>query len=260
LNVAQLADPTLFYLLAGLAVLLAGFSKASAAGGVGLMAVPLMSIVIAPQHAAAIMLPILCALDLLGLWAYRQQYDRALLRQLVPGAIVGIIVAALVFKTVDVRWVKSLLGAECLVFALHRIVGARRFDAAPARPPNPVKAGFWSAVSGFTSTLAHAGGPPILQYLLPLKIQKTLLVATTVYFFTIVNYLKLVPYAWLGLLEPANLSTSLMLAPVIPVGYWIGWKFTRRIPEKLFYTFINLSLLATGIKLLWDGLSGSWAR
>ena len=218
--------------------------------------VPLMSIAIAPQHAAAIMLPILCALDLLGLWAYRGKYDLRLLRQLVPGAIVGIVVGALVFKTVDVRWVKGLLGAECLVFALHRIVGTRRLEQAPAGKPDRARAGFWSAISGFTSTLAHAGGPPILQYLLPLKLEKTLLVATTVYYFTIVNYLKLVPYAWLGLLEKANLGTSLMLVPAIPVGYWIGWRFTRSIPEKPFYMFINLSLVATGIKLLWDGVMG----
>ena len=256
MNVAQLSDPTLFYVMAVLAVLLAGFSKASAAGGVGLMAVPLMSIAIAPQHAAAIMLPILCALDLLGLWAYRGKYDLRLLRQLVPGAIVGIVVGALVFKTVDVRWVKGLLGAECLIFALHRIVGTRRLEQAPAGKPDRARAGFWSAISGFTSTLAHAGGPPILQYLLPLKLEKTLLVATTVYYFTIVNYLKLVPYAWLGLLERANLGTSLMLVPAIPIGYWIGWRFTRLIPEKPFYMFINLSLVATGIKLLWDGVMG----
>ena len=256
MNVAQLSDPTLFYVMAVLAVLLAGFSKASAAGGVGLMAVPLMSIAIAPQHAAAIMLPILCALDLLGLWAYRGKYDLRLLRQLVPGAIVGIVVGALVFKTVDVRWVKGLLGAECLIFALHRIVGTRRLEEAPAGKPDRARAGFWSAISGFTSTLAHAGGPPILQYLLPLKLEKSLLVATTVYYFTVVNYLKLVPYAWLGLLEKANLGTSLMLVPAIPVGYWIGWRFTRLIPEKPFYMFINLSLVATGIKLLWDGVMG----
>ena len=256
MNVAQLADPTLFYMLAVLAVVLAGFSKASAAGGVGLMAVPLMSIAIAPQHAAAIMLPILCALDLLGLWAWRGQYDRRLLRTLIPGAVIGIVVGALVFRTVDVRWVKGLLGAECLVFALHRIAGSRHFEAAAAGKPSRVRAGFWSAISGFTSTLAHAGGPPILQYLLPLKLPKVLLVATTVYLFSVVNYIKLVPYAWLGLLEKANLGTSLLLAPAIPIGYWIGWRFTRSIPEKPFYTFINLSLVATGIKLLWDAVAG----
>ena len=173
-----------------------------------------------------------------------------------PGAIVGIVVGALVFKTVDVRWVKGLLGAECLIFALHRIVGTQHLEQAPAGKPDRARAGFWSAISGFTSTLAPAGGPPILQYLLPLKLEKTLLVATTVYYFTIVNYLKLVPYAWLGLLERANLGTSLMLVPAIPIGYWIGWRFTRSIPEKPFYMFINLSLVATGIKLLWDGVMG----
>ena len=256
MNVAQLADPSLFYALAVLAVLLAGFSKASAAGGVGLMAVPLMSIAIAPQHAAAIMLPILCGLDLLGLWAWRGQFDLRLLRTLVPGAVLGIVIGALVFKTVDVRWVKGLLGAECLVFALHRIAGSRHFESTAAATPNHWRAAIWSALSGFTSTLAHAGGPPLLQYLLPLKLPKTLLVATTVYFFSVVNYIKLVPYAWLGLLETANLATSLLLAPAIPLGYWIGWRFTRWLPEKPFYSFINLSLMATGIKLLWDAVAG----
>ena len=249
-----MADPTLFYALAALAVLLAGFSKASAGGGVGILAVPLMSIAIAPQHAAAIMLPILCALDLLGIWAYRGQSDFRIFRQLVPGALAGIVIGALVFKTLDVRWVKGLLGAECVIFALHRIIGTRRFEAMPGAAPDPVKAGFWSALSGFTSTLAHAGGPPLLQYLLPLKLDKMLLVATTVYFFTFVNYVKLVPYGLLGLLDLSNLRTSLLLVPVIPVGYWIGLKFTRLVPEKPFYAFINFSLLATGAKLLWDGL------
>lgn len=255
MNVADLADPTLFYGLAVLSVLLAGFSKASAAGGVGLLAVPLMSIAIAPQHAAAIMLPILCALDLLGLWAYRGQPDSGLMRHLIPGALVGIVIGALVFKTLDVRWVKGLLGVECLIFALHRILGNRGIAARPGAAPSRLRAAFWSGISGFTSTIAHAGGPPLLQYLLPLKLDKLRLVATTVYFFTLVNYVKLIPYGLLGLLGTSNLTTALILVPVIPVGYWIGLKFTRLIPEKGFYLFINLSLLATGVKLLWDGLS-----
>ncbi len=98
---------------------------------------------------------------------------------------------------------------------------------------------------------------PILQYLLPLKLQKTLLVATTVYYFTVVNYIKLVPYAWLALLESANPGTSLLLVPAIPLGYWIGSRFTRLIPEKPFYAFINFSLVVTGVKLLWDGIAGA---
>lgn len=249
------AEPSLYLFTATLAVLLAGFSKASAAGGIGLLAVPLMAMAIAPQQAAAIMLPILCALDLLGLWTYRRELDARLLWRLVPGALLGIVVGALVFKTLDVRWVKGLLGLECLVFALHRIASRRRGGEPPTAADAPGRAFFWSGVSGFTSTIAHAGGPPLLQYLLPLRIGKLTLVATTVYFFAVVNYVKLVPYGLLGLLDTANLSASLLLAPIVPVGYWIGHRFTRMIPERVFLLFIDVSLVATGAKLLWDAVA-----
>ncbi len=252
---AGVAEPSLYYLTATLAVLLAGFSKASAAGGIGLLAVPLMAIAIAPQQAAAIMLPILCALDLLGIWAYRRELDARLLGRLIPGALIGILVGALVFKTLDVRWVKGLLGVECLVFALHRIVSRRRGGRPPVGSDSTGRALLWSGVSGFTSTIAHAGGPPLLQYLLPLRIAKLTLVATTAYFFAVVNYVKLVPYGLLGLLDSANLGASLLLAPVVPVGYWIGLRFIRRIPERAFLVFIDLSLLATGTKLVWDAVT-----
>jgi uncharacterized membrane protein YfcA len=189
------------------------------------------------------------------LWTYRREVDARLLGRLIPGALAGIVVGALVFKTLDVRWVKGLLGVECLVFALHRIAMRRRHGEAPPAAQHRGRALFWSGVSGFTSTIAHAGGPPLLQYLLPLRIGKLALVATTVYFFAVVNYVKLVPYGLLGLLETSNLRASLLLAPAVPVGYWIGHRFTRLIPERAFMVFIDLTLVATGAKLLWDALA-----
>lgn len=246
-----------FWFLGLLAVLLAGFSKAASGGGIAILAVPLLSMVVAPPQAAAIMLPLLCLIDLLGLWAYRGQYDGPLLKTLLPGALVGIVVGALVFGLVDVRWIKGLLGAECLVFAVHRLLAARRIAAAAARPPGRGRALGWSAVSGFTSTLAHAGGPPLMQYLLPLKLDKGRFVATSVYFFSVVNYVKLIPYAALGLLQPANLWLSLMLVPAIPVGYWLGFRFAARVPERIFFAFVNWSLVVTGIKLVSDALVGN---
>ncbi|MGE0796853.1 MAG: sulfite exporter TauE/SafE family protein [Lautropia sp.] len=250
------AEPALFWVIAVLAVLLAGFSKASTGGGIAMLAVPMLSLLVAPQRAAAIMLPILCLLDLLGVWTYRRQVDRALLRQLMPGALLGIVIGALVFGIVDVRWVKGLLGAECIIFALHRLGAARTIAAAAAQPADRLRGNFWSTLSGFTSTLAHAGGPPLMQYLLPLKLDKLRLIATTVYFFAAVNYIKLVPYGMLGLLDAGNLTPALVLLPAVPVGYWIGYRFAQLIPERPFIAFINWSLLITGIKLLADGVFG----
>lgn len=250
------ADSLPFWILGILAVLLAGFSKAASGGGLAVLAVPLLSLVVPPPQAAAIMLPLLCLMDLLGIWTYRGKFDRSLLRELLPGALVGIGVGAWVFGVVEVRWIKGLLGFECLVFAIHRLLASQRIAAAPARARSAVRAFGWSAASGFTSTLAHAGGPPLMQYLLPLKIDKIRFVATSVWFFSVVNYVKLVPYAMLGLLQGGNLWLSLLLVPAIPLGYWIGYRFATRVPERVFFGFVNWSLVLTGAKLLYDALIG----
>ena len=111
-------------------------------------------------------------------------------------------------------------------------------------------------MAGFTSFVAHAGGPPVLIYLLPLRMEKMLLAGTTVVFFGVVNYVKLIPYFWLGQLNVANVSTSLMLAPLAPVGIWMGVWLTKRVSEKLFYRVSFFMLFMAGAKLLYDGMTG----
>jgi uncharacterized membrane protein YfcA len=248
-----LSDPA-FWATAVPAVLLAGLSKASG-NGLGMLAVPLMALTMSPAAAAAIMLPILIAMDALGLWAWRGRADAATLKAVLPGAMLGIVLGTLAFSVLDVRWVKALLGAESVAFALHRIVARHAIAAAAPRPQSALAGGFWGTVSGFTSTLAHAGSPPLMQYVLPLKLDKERLVATTVIFFTVVNAVKLVPYGLIGLLDASGLTASLALAPVVPIGYWAGLKLVRVLPEPVFHRLLVGSLLLIGIKLLFDAFS-----
>ena len=114
---------------------------------------------------------------------------------------------------------------------------------------------FWGALSGFTSTLAHAGGPPFAIWMLPQKLDKTTLVATSAAFFLVVNYVKLVPYAMLGQLNTSNLTASLLFAPLAPIGIWLGVWLHRRISERAFYVISYVLLFATGVKLVWDGVA-----
>ena len=106
-------------------------------------------------------------------------------------------------------------------------------------------------MSGFL----HAGGPPFVIYLLPHRPDKTTFVATSVIFFLIVNYVKLVPYAILGQLNAANLATSLLFAPLAPIGIRLGVWLHRRMPEAVFYQVTYVLLFASGSKLLWDALA-----
>ncbi len=91
---------------------------------------------------------------------------------------------------------------------------------------------FWCVLSGFTGTLAHAGAPPFAVYILAQTADKTLIVATLAVFFFVVNYVKLVPYHFIGQLNAGNLTTSLLFAPLAPLGVLLGVWLHRRISRS----------------------------
>ncbi len=248
---AELITDPWFYLAAVPAVLIVGISKGGFGGGLGVMAVPLMSLVIPPLQAAAIMLPILCIMDLVSIWAFRRYRDAPALRVLLPAAMVGLVVATATFHLVDATFVRLLVGAVAVLFALDFWLRPRRAQG-PAREPSVLRGGFWGLVAGFTSFIAHAGGPPLSVYLLPLRMNKSVLVGTTIVFFIVVNYAKILPYAWLGQFQVGNLATSLVLAPLAPLGVRLGVWMHHRVSERLFYQVSYVLVFLVGAKLLTD--------
>jgi uncharacterized membrane protein YfcA len=212
-----------------------------------------MALVIPPTQAAAILLPLLCVMDIFIIVHYRKKYDRKNLIILVPAAILGILLGTFTFRYLSDAHIRILIGIIAVVFVGNYLIGRR--NNLEKTDPNLIKGGFWGAVAGFTSFGVHAGGPPVSIYLLPQRLDKTIFVGTTVVFFTIVNYVKLVPYYFLGQLNSDNLLVSLILAPLAPLGIWIGIKLHDRVNEKLFYNLAYFFLFITGIKLLYDGIT-----
>ena len=241
-----------FYAVAIPAILLMGISKGGFGSGAGLFATPLMALAVPIPQAAAILLPILIVMDAAGLWAYRGVFSRENMKLILVGGVVGVALGTLTFRYFDEAWIRIMLGVMALGFVLLRY--ARRAVLRPAGTSTP-KGLFWSVVSGLTSTIAHAGGPPISIYLLPQRLDKAVMVGTTVIFFAVINAVKLVPYAWLGLFDARNLTTSALLAPLAPLGIWIGVTLMRRLSEDLFYRICYALLLIVGAKLLWDGVA-----
>lgn len=253
--------PPAFYPIAVVAILLTGISKGGFATGAGGLAVPLMSILIAPAEAAGIMLPILCAMDLFGVHAWRGRWSTRHLRILVPGALAGIAIGGFAFGALSPNAVRLCIGLIACVFAVNQ--GLRIGERVSARlvskrePPGPIAGVGWGGVSGFTSTLAHAGGPPFAIYMLPQALDRATLVATSALFFMIVNYTKIIPYALIGQLNAGNLAASLLFAPLAPLGIWLGVWLNRRISDRLFFRISYVLLFATGAKLVYDALAQS---
>lgn len=250
----MITDPW-FYAAAIPAVLLFGISKGGFGGGLGTLAVPLMALVISPLQAAGILLPILCLMDLLSLWAYRRKWVWTELRILLPASLIGIGVGTLLFEYMSPSVIRLIIGVVAVLFTLHFLI-SRRHGAAVQLPNFPQSLGLLGgSAAGFTSFVAHAGGPPISMYLLRRPLNRTDFVATTVLFFAVVNYVKLVPYAWLGQLQSGNLMTSLALSPLAPVGVMIGVYLHKRVTDRFFFGVVYVLLFLVGCKLIWDGVS-----
>jgi uncharacterized membrane protein YfcA len=245
-----ITDPY-FYAVTVPAVLLLGVSKSGFGAGFGSLAVPIMALAVSVPQAAAILMPVLLLMDILGMAAFRKDFDLKLLKFLIPCGLVGIVIGALLFKLLDPHTVAGIVGLFTLAFLAQRLLFPPRPGSAP--PPKWLGA-LLSATAGFTSFIAHAGGPPINAYVIPLRLSPLRFTATMAYFFFVINLAKWVPYAWLGLLDMRNMATSLVLLPFAPMGVWLGVWLARRIKPVLFYRLVYLGMFLTGTKLVWDAL------
>lgn len=249
-----ITDPY-FYLTAIPAVLIYGIAKGGFGGGLAIAAVPLMALVISPLQAAAILLPILCVMDLFAMWVFRGQWNITELRMIIPAALVGIGAGTLLFGYLDAEAIRLLLGTIAIVFTLHHWQQLYAAGRKPRQLFGPAAGMVAAAISGLTSFIAHAGGPPLSMYLLRRGMDRTTFVATTTVFFAVVNYVKLIPYAWLGQLDARNLMLSLILAPLAPMGIYLGKWLHDRVSDRFFFNFAYITLFIVGIKLMWDGLT-----
>ena len=240
-----------FFLVAVPAVLLSGLGKGGLGNALGVMAVPLMALVISPVQAAAIMLPLLLVMDALAIWGWRQHVDWQIMRIIIVPGLLGVLLGVVVFYQLPENAIRCLIGLIAILFCWHQWFSSctKRFRA------NPVKGVFWATVSGFTSFGVHAGGAPLSVYLLPLGLDKKVLAGTMAVFFGIINLAKIPAYGGLGQLTRDNLFLSLTLLPLCPLGVAAGMQLVHKIREDVFYRFLYIGLFITGAKLIFDSVA-----
>jgi uncharacterized membrane protein YfcA len=238
-----------FYATAIPAVFIYGIGKGGLGGAPGIIAVPLMAMAIAPAQATAILLPILCVMDVLAVKQHYRHAHYGLLKAMLPGSLIGVALAGLFLSVTPESGLKLLIGGLSLLFCLQYIaVGTHK-----TQKGGTLTAWFWSLLSGFSSTAIHAGGGPASIYLLPLRLDKIVFVATMAVLFGIINLFKLIPYSLLGGFDQTNLMTSLVLMPLAPVGVKIGVWLLHRVSQTLVYRLCYFFLFLSGCRLFWDG-------
>jgi len=254
-----ITDP-LFYLLAIPAVTCLGLAKGGFAG-VGMIATPLLALVVPPLEAAAILLPILICQDVISVWTYHRAWSAWNLKVLLPGSVIGVGAAWLFAIYLPNAAIALTVGAIALVFVLYSWLGAglRAYLGRPpaqARRPHAAMGILWGALSGFTSTLLQVGGPPFQIHMLPQRLEKFTLVGTTVIFFTILNWMKVIPYFALGQFSPRNLVTSVVLLPLAVATNFLGIWLVHKTSTETFYRIAYVLMLLIAVALLWQGWHG----
>lgn len=224
-------------------------------GGVGtVIAVPVMALTSPPAETLGVLLPVLMLADVIAVSSHRRSFDASMIRHALPGAVVGVIAGGFLLAVIDGAPIRIAIGLLSIVFALNAMRGSHAV-APSAWADNPRFAPVVGVAAGLTSTLAHAGGPPIHMHLLARGLSPVVFVATASVFMASLNLMKVVPYLLLGNVDGGTLSFSLALLPVVGAAAFFGVWLSRRIERRTFSRVMNGSMLVIGLKLVHDGVA-----
>lgn len=182
------------------------------------------------------------------------------IRKLLPGTALGVILGSLLLWWFhqQTRIVGALIrieiGIECIALVgLHWWRQSRGIQQSLLR--EPLRGHLTGAFAGVSSTLAHAAGPIIAMYLLPLRLDRQLFVGTCAIYFFMLNSAKLPAYYFADQFEHARWSFTLQFVPLLILGALFGFWINRRISDKLFTRFVYLVTFALGWYILYDGIA-----
>jgi len=246
-----ISEPVVFYVMTALVCFLIGLAKGGLGGLLGGLSTPLMALVMPANEVIGLLLPILMTADVFAVSMHWKRWDWRLARLLIPGAIVGVTIATLFIRNAPTDTLKTALGIIVLIFALYKLFEKRllKFIKYEGKDWHGTVAG---TIAGFSSALAHTGGPPVTIYLLMQNVSPQVFIATSAIFFMILNWIKVPYYLYIGLFDYQRLLSVIWLAPLLPLGVWTGKKIGYRINKNAFDRLVVVLLIFTALLLLFE--------
>lgn len=245
----NLPTDILFYVVASAAVILVGLAKGGFAG-LGAAAMPLLALVMDPVAGAGMLLPILMVQDVVSVWAFRRSYDSRTLLLTIPGAAVGIFIAWLLAASINEDAVRGFVGVIAFTFGTYRLLPLLGRQLKLAGPAPEWVGTVMGAVSGFTSQIAHAGGPPFQIWALSRNFPHLVFVGTSSIFFAIINWMKVPAYAALGQFNVQNMTLTAIFLPLAILSTIAGVKLVKRVSPERFNAIIQLLMVVIGAELI----------
>tara|TARA_B100000902_G_scaffold223665_1_gene212487 strand:+ start:2422 stop:3141 length:720 start_codon:yes stop_codon:yes gene_type:complete len=229
-------------LLIALCAIGVGMAK-TGLGGLGMVVVPILANIFGPKSSTGILLLLLIMADFFGVWYYHRHAELKKIIQLMPSALVGILIGVYIGDKISDIHFQILLGAIIISGALMTLI---KIDVKRNKSLS-ILIGF---LGGFITMVGNAAGPIMSIYFLSMGFEKNKFIGTAAWFFLFVNIIK-VPFHiifW----KTINLDTfmfDIILFPLILVGALIGVWIVKKIPEKPYKIFVITSVFLSTLLL-----------
>lgn len=218
----------------------------------GMLGVPVLSLVMSPINAAVLLLPIYILSDTVAVWLYRKEYSLANIKLLIPAGIMGVAVGWATASLVSDAVVSLLIGIMGVAFCLNTWFRRQRLKA--PEEGTVLRGILWGTMSGFTSFVSHAGSPPYQIYVLPQQLSKMVFAGTTTIVFAAINLAKVIPYAALHPYSLETLEVASALLPAALLGTIAGRVLVKWLPEAKFFMAVQIALFVISLRLISDFL------
>lgn len=241
----------IFIVVAAAVAFLVGLSKGGLGGAAGALATPLMALVMPAEKVIGLVLPILMLADIFAVALHWRHWERRFILLLLPGAVVGVTIGTFFITSAPTDVLRMALGVIVLLFVAYKLVEDRLLAA------NSYQGRDWhglvgGTITGFSSSLAHIGGPPVSIYLLLQEVTPRVFIATSALFFFILNWIKVPYYFFADLFDVSLMWQVAWLAPLVPLGVWVGKWAATKVDRETFEKIIVVLLAITGVMLILD--------
>lgn len=218
--------------------------------GLSMIVVPIFAVILGGKSSSGLVLLLFMLADLVAIRYYFQSVRWDILWKILPATIVGIFLGTILGNYIDDELYKGLIAIVLLLCLAAMLFQSYSGQFKPSLENNSAM-GITGILTGFSTMIANVSSPILAIYLLSIHLRKLEFIGTIVWFFFIVNIIKLPFHIWIWqTIELPTFYAALHGILPIALGFFLGAFLIKRLLEQHFRILIIMVTLIAALRLL----------